>query len=119
MSAQPPAPPNDLLRTPTAGQDMTKVLFPGAQYTVPVAAPPMRWYKSQKFKAYVGSWLTLVFGWLMQCLSSNTWEWKALAITTLGMAGLIVKDWMATDVIAPLAVMNRNNVLPAGQRPVA
>jgi hypothetical protein len=76
----------------------------------PGAIVPVKWYRSQKFKAYVGSWLTLVFGWLMQCLSSNTLEWKALAVTTLGMAGLVVKDWMQADVIAPFGVMNKNNV---------
>jgi hypothetical protein len=102
MSAQPPA----VTTTVTVTTD-----------TAPAPERPVQWYRSQKFKAYVGSWLTLVFGWLMQCLSSNTWEWKALAITTLGMCGLVVKDWMQADVIAPVGAMNRNNVLPGASKP--
>ncbi|MFA6031114.1 MAG: hypothetical protein WC969_14760 [Elusimicrobiota bacterium] len=101
MSAQPPATTTTVTVTTDAA---------------PASAPPVQWYRSQKFKAYVGSWLTLDIGWLGQCLSSNTWEWKALAISSLLIAGLVVKDWMQADVIAPLGAMNRNNVTPGAPK---
>lgn len=77
-----------------------------------VGPVPVAWYNSQKFKAYVGSWLVLVIGWMTQCLSSGAWEWKALAVSTLGMVSLVVNDWRRAEIIAPIARMNANNVQP-------
>ena len=81
-----------------------------AQPPVPAPpGPPVHWYQSQKFKAYVGSWLSLVLGWALQCMSNNVWEWKALAASTLGLLVLVVNDWRGPHVIAPIPMLNRGN----------
>jgi len=83
----------------------------------PVGPVPVAWYNSQKFKAYVGSWLVLVIGWMTQCLSSNAWEWKALAVSSLGMVSLVVNDWRRAEIIAPIDALNRKNFPPWSPTP--
>lgn len=79
---------------------------------------PVPWYRSLKFKAYVGGWLTLVFGWFVDNVSTHQfdihqWTWIALTVSTVTLCGAIVKDWMNPGVDAPFDVMNKSNFVSA------
>jgi hypothetical protein len=73
---------------------------------------PVQWYKSQRFIILVQSTVLLVLGWLIQTLSATpvVWAWKAILIAVLGNILLALKDWWSPTIIAPFAVLNKNNV---------
>ncbi len=103
-SPAPVAPP-----TTTTVATVTTTTTP-AEATVP-------WFRSLKFRAYLGGWLTLVIGWAIENLTQHqfaisTWTWIAFTISTLLTIRSIVADWMSPNVTAPFAVMNKGN---AGQ----
>ena len=83
--------------------------------TTTPASAAVPWAASLKFRAYVGGWLTLVIGWAVENISThqfnfNTWTWIALAVSTLLTGKSIIADWMNPAVVAPFAVLNKNNV---------
>lgn len=73
----------------------------------PGPPPPVQWYRSQRFIALVQSSVLFVLGWLIQALSTDSWEWKPIAIALLGNIVLQLKDWWNPNVIGPAAFMNR------------
>lgn len=107
MSATPPvAPP-----TTTTVATVTTTTTP-AEGVVP-------WYNSLKFRAYLGGWLTLVIGWLVENLTTHqfaagAWTWIAISVSTLLTIRSIVSDWASPNVSAPFAILNKNNVIKGG-----
>ncbi len=76
---------------------------------------PVPWYQSLKFRSYVGGWLSLIIGWLIENISTHrfdfeVWTWIAVTISSLTMLGAAVKDWANPNVIAPFAFLNTKNV---------
>ena len=78
----------------------------------PVGPIPVPWYDSQKFKAYALSLGMLVLGWLSQCLATNVYEWRALAIAAIGIGTLMLRDWASPAVVSPLPFQNTTNLPP-------
>ena len=70
---------------------------------------PIHWLQSQRFIALCQSSAYLIVAWLIMALSSNTWDWKLLAVTVLGNVLLAINDWKNPNVQAPFAILNRNN----------
>lgn len=90
-----------------------------AEPPVPVAIPespanPVAWYKSQRFIALCQSTALLILGWLTAALSTNDWAWRGVAIAVLGNIIIALKDWWNPSVVAPFAMMNKNNVSRPG-----
>ena len=79
----------------------------------PVVGPiPVKWYNSQRFKAYTLSLGMLVIGWLSQALIAGVWDAKALAVSALGIVALVLRDWASPAVEAPISAFNENNLQP-------
>lgn len=98
----PPAPP-----TTTTTVEVTTTTSP--------SQTAVRWYDSMKFRAYAGSWFTLVIGWAIENITTHQWDfgtytWIALTVSTLLLVKSVVADWMSPTVVAPFAAMNKNNV---------
>ena len=73
---------------------------------------PVKWYKSQRFVILIQSNILLVLGWLVQVLSVTPINWmgREIAVALVGNIFLLCKDWWSPTVIAPFAVLNKNNV---------
>ena len=77
------------------------------------AAPPVApvpWYQGQRFIALCQSSALLVLVWLIQSLTSNTWEWRGIAVAVLGNVLLQLKDWWNPNIVGPFDFTNKNNV---------
>ena len=70
---------------------------------------PVAWYKSQRFIALCQSTAVLLLGWLAAALGTNDWAWRGIAVAVLGNVIVALKDWWSPNVVAPFAVLNRNN----------
>lgn len=94
--------------TPTPDPTPTDASTPAPQAAVP-------WNVSLKFRSYVSAELLLVIGWLIENLSTHkndfsNWTWIAVTVSTLTLLAAIVRDWADPAVIAPFAVLNKNNI---------
>lgn len=71
---------------------------------------PVPWYKSQRFIALAQSSTITILTWVGICLSANDWSsWRIAAATLIGNIALQLKDWWNPNVVAPIAMANRNN----------
>jgi hypothetical protein len=100
--------------TPTAPTVTTETATTTTTTITPSSAA-VPWMASLKFRAYVGGWLTLVIGWLVENLATaqfhaGKWTWIALGTSTLLTVRAVVADWMNPAVVAPFAAMNKDNV---------
>ena len=98
---------------PTPQPPTTTTVATVTTTTTPAEAP-VPWFRSLKFRAYLGGWLTLVIGWLIENLTTHAftagaWTWIAISVSTLLTIRSIIADWMNPAVVAPFAVTNRNN----------
>ena len=78
---------------------------------------PVAWVASRAFRAYFGSWLLMLTGWLTENLSTHafafkTWTWISFTVSTLAICAAVVRDWMSPTVVAPFAALNKNNTTP-------
>jgi hypothetical protein len=74
-------------------------------------ADPVVWYRSQRFIVLCQSTAVLVLGWVSAALATNDWAWRPIAIAVVGNVLVALKDWWSPNVVAPFAVLNRNNVV--------
>ena len=103
----------DEVPAPAAPPTTTTVATVTTTTTPAQAAVP--WFKSMKFRAYVGGWFSLVLGWAVENLSSHSWDfhsytWIAISVTTLLTIKSIIADWMNPNVDAPFGILNKGNV---------
>lgn len=75
---------------------------------------PVVWYKSQRFIVLCQSTAVLILGWLSAALATNDWSWRPIAISVVGNILVALKDWWSPNVVAPFAVLNKNNVSGPG-----
>ena len=80
----------------------------------------MLWYKTQQFKAYVYCFACLWAGYFSAGFINGHWGWwhPYAGSSVLFFLG-ILKDWASPEVVSPLAIMNRSNIVSVPPASVA
>lgn len=95
MSGNPPAVP----APPPASSPQSP---PGSDYQV-------KWYQSQQFVAVCKVVAVYVLFWLGIAFQTHVWDFYSLGAGVVSGLTILVQDWWSPTVVAPFAVLNKNN----------